>query len=347
MKKKFQVFLSSTYEDLKEERNVVMQTLVETGFIPSGMELFPAADEDQWSLIKKIIDECDYYIVIVGGRYGPISLEGKSYTHLEYEYAISQGKPVIAFLHEKPEILPNNKCEQTSEGREKLLGFREICQRKMVKYWNHPENLGGIVYTSLSKLVTSKPGTGWIRANDVKSVLLDEEIMAQDFFYTLDDKVNSNFPDIIKDAKSVSILARTAVNLLSQYERQFDELVKRNCLIRLLFISPKSEATRYVYGSNPEIFEENVRKMNFYLTRLKDKNNNLFQARSIECAPTVSLIMIEKENPKDNFIITQLYFLHSRISRDRPLFKVYPSDKWYNAFYEEFNQLWDQGSIEV
>jgi hypothetical protein len=34
------------------------------------MELFPAADEDQWSLIIGVIDECDYYLLILGGRYG-------------------------------------------------------------------------------------------------------------------------------------------------------------------------------------------------------------------------------------------------------------------------------------
>ena len=63
-KKKYQVFVSSTYEDLKEERKEVMQALLELDCIPSGMELFPAADDDQWTLIKRVINECDYYIVI-------------------------------------------------------------------------------------------------------------------------------------------------------------------------------------------------------------------------------------------------------------------------------------------
>lgn len=72
MDKKYQVFVSSTYIDLVEERQEVMQALLELDCIPIGMELFPAADEEQWSLIKRLIDDCDYYILIVGGRYGSV-----------------------------------------------------------------------------------------------------------------------------------------------------------------------------------------------------------------------------------------------------------------------------------
>lgn len=72
MNKRFQVFLSSTYSDLKEERQKVMQTLMSMDCIPAGMELFPAMDEEQFEFIKKVIDDCDYYILIIGARYGSI-----------------------------------------------------------------------------------------------------------------------------------------------------------------------------------------------------------------------------------------------------------------------------------
>lgn len=66
---RYQVFVSSTYEDLREERQQVTQAILEMGWFPSGMELFPASDLSQWELIKKVIAESDYYIVIVGGKY--------------------------------------------------------------------------------------------------------------------------------------------------------------------------------------------------------------------------------------------------------------------------------------
>src|SRR5438067_1667294 len=120
MDKRFQVFVSSTYEDLREARQEVMKALLELDCIPAGMELFPAANEDQWTLIKGVIDDCDYYIVVVGGRYGSTGPGGVSYTELEYEYAISQQKPVLGFLHKDPGTLPANKCEKAPEARAKL-----------------------------------------------------------------------------------------------------------------------------------------------------------------------------------------------------------------------------------
>src|SRR5712691_336415 len=98
MDKRYQVFVSSTFSDLQDERQEVMQALLELDCIPAGMELFPAANDDQWTLIKKVIDDCDYYIVVVGGRYGSIGSGGLSFTEMEYRYALEHGKPVIGFL---------------------------------------------------------------------------------------------------------------------------------------------------------------------------------------------------------------------------------------------------------
>src|SRR4249919_820551 len=106
MEKRYQVFVSSTYKDLQEERQEVMQALLELDCIPAGVELFPAANEDQWTLIKKVINDRDYYIVIIAGRYGTIGPSGQGYTEMEYRYAIDSGKPVIGFLHADPPSLP-------------------------------------------------------------------------------------------------------------------------------------------------------------------------------------------------------------------------------------------------
>src|SRR3989339_1808734 len=111
MDKRYQVFISSTYSDLKDERKQVMQTLLEMDCIPTGMELFPAADEEQLEFIKKIIDDCDYYLIIIGGRYGSTTADGISFTEKEYDYAVGKGIPIIALLHGNPEIIPAGKTE--------------------------------------------------------------------------------------------------------------------------------------------------------------------------------------------------------------------------------------------
>ena len=59
MNKRYQVFISSTYADLKDERSKVIQTIMELDCIPAGMELFPAIDNEHFDFIKKSIDDCD------------------------------------------------------------------------------------------------------------------------------------------------------------------------------------------------------------------------------------------------------------------------------------------------
>ena len=173
MDKRYQVFVSSTFEDLQEERKEVMQALLELDCIPAGMELFPAANDDQWSLIKRVIDDCDYYILIIGGRYGSTNDEGKSYTQMEYEYAVSTGKPVIAFLHKNPDSIAVGKSEQDPEKKKKLEEFKELAKKKLVKYWEGPDNLGSVVSRSMIRLIKDNPAEGWVKANsaiDEKSV---------------------------------------------------------------------------------------------------------------------------------------------------------------------------------
>src|SRR5215217_9774845 len=101
---------SGAYLDLKEERHAVIMALLQLNAMPSGMELFPAADEDAWTLIKSVIEDCDYYLLVVGGRYGSIDpVEDISYTEKEYDYAIAARKPVMAFLHADPDSIPVGK----------------------------------------------------------------------------------------------------------------------------------------------------------------------------------------------------------------------------------------------
>ena len=125
MEKRYQVFVSSTYADLKEERQKVIQALMELDCIPAGMELFPAADEEQFEFIKRVIDDCDYYLLIVGGRYGSLTAQGISYTEQEYEYALNRGLKVVALIHEKPDEIPFGKSEQHPELRNLLQAFRD------------------------------------------------------------------------------------------------------------------------------------------------------------------------------------------------------------------------------
>jgi hypothetical protein len=163
MDKVYQVFVSSTYSDLVDERRRVSETLAKAGFVPSGMELFPATDQQQLGYIKRIIDRCDYYVVIVGGRYGSLADDNLSFTEKEYEYALSKKLPVLAFLHAHPETIPVGKTDQSGD---KLHAFRErLASDRLVDKWTDAQDLCTKVVIAVMNSVNLTPGIGWIRGD--------------------------------------------------------------------------------------------------------------------------------------------------------------------------------------
>lgn len=166
---RYQVFVSSTYEDLREERQHATQTILEAGSFPSGMELFPASDETQWELIKRVIEESDYYIVIVGGKYGSIGPSGKSYTEMEYDYAVEKNVPVLGFVKTGLDDLPSKLVEQNSERRNLLDSFRDKVLSRTCRKFRDPLELGMVVMKSLMHEARVRPRTGWVRADQARS----------------------------------------------------------------------------------------------------------------------------------------------------------------------------------
>jgi hypothetical protein len=172
MHKRYQVFLSSTFVDLEEERKEVMAALQKAGYLVVGMELFPSDTDESWEVIKRVIDQSDYYVLVVGGRYGSIGKGGKSYTEMEYEYAKEQGLPVLAFLHKAPENLPSKHVEKSNPG--KLEEFRKKIETlHNRRTWSTKHDLATEVLASISQAVNLRPRVGWVRGDiaDDHSVL--------------------------------------------------------------------------------------------------------------------------------------------------------------------------------
>ncbi len=229
MEKRYQVFVSSTYEDLRDERQEVMQALLELDCIPAGMELFPAANEDQWTLIKNVIDDCDYYMVVIGGRYGSIGPDKISYTQMEYEYAVAQNKPIISFLHKDPNQILAQKTEKSPDGQQKLLEFRELAQQKMCKFWVSPADLGSVVSRSLVKLIKTNPAVGWVKADLLPDKNSAEEILSlrqkiedlQNQLLEVEESVASETAELAQGNDYFQISFELGAHLSSKYTADF------------------------------------------------------------------------------------------------------------------------------
>lgn len=168
MDKRYQIFISSTFVDLQDERQAVLKAILELDHMPAGMELFPATDDTAWQLIRDVIDGSDYYVLIVGGRYGSLDDAGISYTEKEYDHALSTRKPVIPLLHENPDNLPRGKTETDAAAWERLKKFRaKVEQKHTCVYWRTADDLKAKVIVGLTAAIKRHPAVGWVRADKV------------------------------------------------------------------------------------------------------------------------------------------------------------------------------------
>jgi len=228
MNKRYQVFISSTYADLKDERAKVIQTIMELDCIPAGMEIFPAIDEEQFKFIKKVIDDCDYYILIIGGRYGSLSEEGISYTEMEYDYAISKNIKVIAFIHSNPDEICFGKSEKNSHLRQKLQDFRDkVATNRLIKFWKNTDELPGLVALNLPKTIKTYPAVGWIRSNSTSNpeVYIElNEIRKENQELKSQFSSNGNKPEMENLAELEDLIAITGKHTYwnSHYQSQID-----------------------------------------------------------------------------------------------------------------------------
>jgi hypothetical protein len=180
--KKLQVFVSSTYEDLKEERQAAVEAILSAGHIPAGMELFAAGDESQMKVIQRWIDESDVFLLVLGGRYGSIDPQTqKSYIQLEYEYALKKGKPLFAIVITSKALNRKIKSMGLSAFEDQnlplLIEFKKTVLSKVVKYWEDKKDIRIHVTTALNELSARKDLVGWIRAdNSMNTIQLNRKI---------------------------------------------------------------------------------------------------------------------------------------------------------------------------
>lgn len=177
MNKKLQVFVSSTYTDLKDERQAAVEAILDAGHIPAGMELFKAGNESQLKTIYKWIDESDVYMLILGGRYGSIEEKsGKSYTQLEYEYALSKNIPVFAvvlsesFLTNKINLLGlSDVMEQIAP--DKYQSFKSLVMSKIIRKVDDCKDIKITIHSTLNEFMNDYDLVGWVRNNNENDTL--------------------------------------------------------------------------------------------------------------------------------------------------------------------------------
>lgn len=160
--RKYQIFISSTYKDLISYRHVVSDEIAFRGHIPAGMEDFTACGEDLETYIKHVIDDSDYYVLIIGQRFGSSipTDENTSYTMMEYEYAKSKGMRIIPFIYSGPQILDGNDLDVN---KDKFDRFVSQISKSVPQYFKDENELARKLTKALDNEMKNHPQKGWIR----------------------------------------------------------------------------------------------------------------------------------------------------------------------------------------
>ena len=249
----YKIFVSSTFKDLIDERIKVMTTIVNCGHLPIGMEQFPAAPIEAWEYIKLLIDNADYYLLLLAGKYGTVHPKtGKSYTQMEYEYAKENGVPVIFLTYKDVNKLPFDKCESDPAIRQKLEEFRNGASTNLRQTWESIDELAYKVKDSIDKTIEMFPRTGWVRADSIvkeRKEKLDIDLSEAFEFYQDDNplvKEQSNPASItlkdfiigagsaLKDYCQVTNIKDALLNIANISYNDLDKILERLLFLKVI-----------------------------------------------------------------------------------------------------------------
>lgn len=222
MRKKYQIFISSTFVDLVDERQAAVQAILRAGHIPAGMELFAAGDKSQWETIKKWIEESDIYVLILGGRYGSIDSDSKlSYTELEYRYAMDLGKPLFALvmhdemLDSKTKTIGKEVLEFENHNSYKL--FKQLVLSKVCRFFKDETEIKLAVLESLIDIQSQYNLNGWIK---------ESELQDNTKFVSIIENLQNENAELLKKIKDTEIVNSKSSKNKNIGDYTYDEIIK-------------------------------------------------------------------------------------------------------------------------
>lgn len=300
LEKKYQVFISSTYTDLIEERQCVVEGVLNAGHIPAGMESFKAGTSQE-ETIKEWIKASDIYVLILGPRYGSLNKDGISYTQWEYNLAKEYNKPMFALvltddyingMVQQERILPT----QFETSKAEYIAFKEEVMGTLVVQISHPAEIRGGISDSIRDIEKkrSEDLEGWIKGSYLKELeelrkakdkLSEELLSSQSSVIEMQGELSVVKDDFIgpfkfsavkqllmRDKPDPEILKTLKADLEGKKELQSDlELVEAieklnyTPLEMLMHIKPKLATTGLVSGTKDEIGQGYF--SHFYISR--------------------------------------------------------------------------------
>ncbi|MDR0475364.1 MAG: DUF4062 domain-containing protein [Treponema sp.] len=163
MTKKYHVFISSVPDDIKNERRDLIKSLIEMGVFPVTMDSFDRNDKNSQKLIRKAIDESDYFINLTAHKIG--ADVGTSYAlEAELSWAENSGVPVLALIIGDKARWKENKKEQDAKALKALDALKKRLMLHIYDTWNTASEICGKAQKLLAREMNLNPRCGWVPA---------------------------------------------------------------------------------------------------------------------------------------------------------------------------------------
>lgn len=359
MSKKLQVFISSTYEDMKQERQQAVEAILAAGHIPAGMELFASENEKQWAVIQRWIRESDVFLILLGGRYGSIEpLSQKSYIHREFEYAVSKNKPIVSiiiserFLQEKIDKGCYSASFPIETKDKRYIDLKNKIREKMSSEY---DNIGHIS-ASISRIFSNTEArfsraSGWVAGKEFERV--KKNFIAQ---YSGIEKASIGLDRdeefrLIRDrAKKEIYIIGAGMSKLSRLATNSLEKQLQNVPIHLYMLDPNYLEANCDYATLLEDFfgipnfKEYVRLSFNTLSKFcNDHNNNSDCKHRITLStyitiPTMSMVIIDPISNHGELVVE---YFNYHCGEERPLLVVKKSrgTQMFDSLYSNAENL--------
>lgn len=285
LERKFQVFVSSPFVGMEKEREAAIKAILDSECIPIGMEMFPPTSEDALRYIKKVIDQSDFYLVMLGASYGTINpTYDISYTELEYNYALKKKKPIIVCISSNANTLLNQMDEKISKKYRNF--FSKLRKNRIVPEFSNDETLTIEIYKALSELKKNpNSSAGFVRANEITK-LLTEDIETFESEDSAVAYINEKTAGAEKSICRASLDNQALRNKTDAKVKYWKE--KENTLIR------DTITYRYVTILYSDTGADKLKRYNEFINKKKlEKFHGSFYVAPLNFIPVLSFIIID------------------------------------------------------
>lgn len=335
-KLRYQIFVSSTYEDLINERNDTIKTIIRLNHFPASMEGFNASDKNQFEYIKRVIDDSDYLVLIVGNNYGAAAEDGTSYTEKEFDYAVARGIPILAFVQSNFNAGAKQDVSVTREWR--LNRFIEkVSTNRVAPRWKTREELSGLIPTALSQAFEDAPQQGYLRGSQTRGSSLITRDEVDPIVGSLEQRINAAKTEIRisgSDCKSAT------ESLSGHLARALDRGVK----LKVMCLDPRIADNVALVDDRFKTAESFVNSVASVESAMRDigQNNPLFEMRYSPILTSVGFFISDPGTPTGTFKIELHSIKPYKPVHTRPhMLLDETSGMWVEYFTEQWESYWN------